>query len=145
MSTSAQIYHAASQFLGVSERKGGLSHPLILAWIKQAASWLDPDDSITAWCGCFRGHVGLLTGTGVPPAHYRAASWAKWGKPVDVTKPETWHQGDTIVMTRPGGNHVCLFHAHGHRGVECLGGNQSDAVSIATFPLSRVTHVRRLS
>lgn len=145
-STSRRIYLAALEFVGVREVPGLKSNPLIEGWIKQSAQWLDGDDSKTAWCGCFRGAIGILTGTGVPPEHYRAASWAKWGRAVDVTKPQTWQQGDTIVMTRPGGNHVCLFHAIAKNGrIECLGGNQRDAVNIATFPLSRITHVRRLS
>jgi uncharacterized protein (TIGR02594 family) len=142
-SPSAAIYAAAAKHLGTAELKGKASNPKIRAWIKQAASWLDGDDSATAWCGCFRGAIGLETGTGVPRAHYRAASWATWGRPVDITKPDTWQRGDTIVMTRPGGNHVCLFDRIAGNVVYCLGGNQGDAVTIAPFPRSRITHVRR--
>jgi len=144
LTTSRRIYLAALNEVGVREVPGLKSNPKIQEWIKQAASWLDGDDSKTAWCGCFRGHLGLITGTGVPKEHYRAASWAKWGVAVDINNPETWQQGDTIVMTRPGGNHVCLFHHFDGTRVHCLGGNQGDAVSIAPFPLARITHVRRL-
>lgn len=145
LTSSRRIYLAALAEVGVREVPGLKSNPKIEAWIKEAASWLDRDDSKTAWCGCFRGHIGLITGTGVPTEHYRAASWAKWGQPVDVKRPDLWQQGDTIVMTRPGGNHVCLFHSIAKDGrIECLGGNQGDAVSIAPFPLARITHVRRL-
>jgi uncharacterized protein (TIGR02594 family) len=146
-SSSRRIYLAALEHVGTRELPGKGSNLKIAQWIKEAADWLDGDDSKTAWCGCFRGHIGLVTGTGVPPEHYRAASWAKWGQAVDVTRPETWEQGDTIVMTRPGGNHVCLYHGrdpnNGGR-IECLGGNQADSVNITTFPLSRITHVRRV-
>lgn len=146
-SSSRRIYLAALEHVGTRELPGKGSNPKIAQWIKEAADWLDGDDSKTAWCGCFRGHIGLVTGTGVPPEHYRAASWAKWGNAVDVTRPETWEQGDTIVMTRPGGNHVCLFHGISKTKtmvVECLGGNQADSVCIASFPFARITHVRRL-
>lgn len=144
LSTSRRIYLAALAEVGVREVPGLKSNPKITGWIKAAAEWLDGDDSKTAWCGCFRGHIGLITGTGVPPEHYRAASWAKWGKAVPLD-PKQWQQGDTIVMTRPGGNHVCLFHAIAKDGrIECLGGNQADSVCIAPFPLARITHVRRL-
>lgn len=145
-STSRRIYLAALEFVGTKEVPGKGSNPLITQWIREAATWLNGDDSETAWCGCFRGHLGLITATGVPKEHFRAASWAKWGEAVDVTRPETWEQGDTIVMTRSGGNHVCLFHKWDPRNrgrVECLGGNQADSVCIASFPYSRITHVRR--
>lgn len=141
--TSERIYAEAARHLGVKEFPGKASNPQIKAWINQAAKWLDDDDSSTAWCGCFRGAVGLATGTGVPKEHFRAASWANWGEPVDVKAPKTWKQGDTIVMTRPGGNHVCLLDRVSGDSVYCLGGNQSDAVTIGRFPRSRVTHVRR--
>jgi uncharacterized protein (TIGR02594 family) len=143
MSTSATIYAAATRYLGIKETPGAASHPLIRAWIGEAAVWLDKDDSKTAWCGCFRGHLGIETATGLPPAHYRAAAWAKWGTRIDITKPLLWQRGDTIVMTRPGGNHVCILDRIQGTKAYCLGGNQSDAVTIAPFPLTRITHVRR--
>jgi uncharacterized protein (TIGR02594 family) len=147
-SSSRRIHLAALEFVGVREVPGLKSNPLITSWIKQSAEWLDRDDSKTAWCGCFRGALGILTGTGVVPAHYRAANWAKWGSAVDLRRPTTWQQGDTIVMTRPGGNHVCLFHGIDPKNrsrIECLGGNQADAVNITSYPCSRITHVRRLA
>lgn len=144
LTTSRRIYLAAIEHVGTREVPGSKSNPKIQKWIKEAATWLDGDDSKTAWCGCFRGHLGLVTATGVVPEHYRAASWAKWGNAVPLD-PKQWQQGDTIVMTRPGGNHVCLFHAVAKDGrIECLGGNQADSVNITAFPLNRITHVRRL-
>lgn len=146
-STSRRIYLAALEHLGTREVPGSRSHAQIQQWINEAATWLDQDDSKTAWCGCFRGHLGIITATGVPREHFRAASWAKWGEAVGLKRPDLWEQGDTIVMTRPGGNHVCLFHGIDPKNagrIECLGGNQGDAVSIASFPLSRITIVRRL-
>ncbi|MBB5038284.1 TIGR02594 family protein [Prosthecobacter dejongeii] len=144
-SSSARLFAAALRYLGTKEVPGAGSNPKIKAWIKEAATWLNGDDSKTAWCGCFRGGVGLETATGVPPEHYRAAEWGTWGKAVDLKKPQTWQRGDTIVMTRPGGNHVCLLDRIEGRTAYCLGGNQADSVSIAPFPISRITHVRRLS
>jgi uncharacterized protein (TIGR02594 family) len=131
------------KYLGLKEIPGPASDPTITAWIKQSASWLDGDDSKTAWCGCMRGAIGIATGTGAPPAHYRAASWAKWGRAVDITKPSCWQQGDTIVMTRPGGNHVAVLDHVSGKTAFLLGGNQSNAVTIARFDISKITHVRR--
>lgn len=143
MSNSAQIYAAAAKYLGIRETPGSGTNANIASWIKMAAAWLDRDDSKTAWCGCFRGHIGIETATGCPPEHYRAISWATWGRPVDLTKPLLWQRGDTIIMTRPGGNHVCLLDRVDGRTAYCLGGNQRDAVTIAPFPLVRIKHVRR--
>ncbi len=144
MTTSARIFAAAFKHIGTREVPGAKSNPQISAWIREAADWLNSDDSQTAWCGCFRGHVGHETATGVPPNHFRAASWAFWGMPVNLKRPHDWQPGDTIVMSRTGGNHVTLFHHYDGNVVWCLGGNQGDAVSIAPFALSRITAVRRL-
>ena len=143
VSANQRIYQAALKYKGVCEIPGPKSNRLIQGWIKQAAEWLGDDDSAVAWCGCFRGGIGIETMTGTPPAFYRALNWSTWGDEVDVTKPETWQQGDTLVMPRRGGNHVTLLSEVKGRSALCLGGNQSDSVNIASFPLSRIAHVRR--
>lgn len=143
MGTSARHYALAREYLGLREQPGSGTHPLLVPMFALTPSWLDRDDSVTAWCGIFRGWLGHRAGTGLPAEHFRAAAWAKWGRAVDVAKPATWQQGDTIVMTRPGGNHVCLLDRVDGQTAWCLGGNQSNAVTIAKFPLSRITAVRR--
>lgn len=145
MNTNLLIHSEAAKYIGVSEIPGPGSNPTIIKFIDEAASWLKDDvrdiDGSIAWCGCFRGHIGLITGTGVPPAHYRAASWATWGRAVSLN-PTNWFKGMTAIMSRPGGNHVTLIdHIEGDT-VYCLGGNQSDKVCISPFPISRITHVR---
>lgn len=137
---SPRIYAHALRDNGLSEMPGAASHPRIQAAILAAAKWLDPDDSKTAWCGCIRGFWGLETGTGVPPEHYRAKSWAKWGKPV------TWanaQEGDTIVLQRPGGHHVGLHVRHDATHVWVFGGNQSNACNLTKFKRELVTDIRR--
>lgn len=144
MTANQRIYAAALKYQGVCEVPGPKSNKLIQGWIKQAASWLDDDDSKTPWCGCFRGAIGLETGTGVPVAHYRAKSWLDWGLVIDSTKPKTWLQGDTLIMQRPGGYHVTLFSDIANKAfANCLGGNQADKVCIAPMNLSRIIGVRR--
>lgn len=139
---SDAIYEHALKDLGLAEVVGKRSHPRIARAIKEAANWLNPDDSATPWCGCIRGLWGIETGTGVPAAHYRAASWAKWGKAVALD-PTQWKRGDTVVMGRSGGNHVTLFsHMKGGKAY-CLGGNQSNAVTLAPFAVSGIWAVRR--
>ncbi len=145
MTNNQRIYKAAYLYLSVSEIAGPKSNPLITGWIKQSAQWLDGDDSKTAWCGCFRGALGLETGTGVPVAHYRARNWLAWGVPVDHKKPELWQPGDTIIMSRSGGHHVCLFDSRGSTPslAHFLGGNQANKVGINAYALDRVIGVRR--
>jgi uncharacterized protein (TIGR02594 family) len=139
---SEALFTHASKDLGLAETPGTRSTPRIRAAIKQSAQWLDGDDSVTAWCGCIRGTWGIETGTGVPREHFRAASWAKWGKPVPLD-PAQWKKGDTVVMGRKGGNHVALFSHIKNGRAFCLGGNQSNAVTLAPFAVSGIWAVRR--
>jgi uncharacterized protein (TIGR02594 family) len=140
---SLALYNHAAKDLGLKETPGKGSTPRIRAAIKQSASWLDGDDSVTSWCGCIRGTWGIETGTGVPKEHYRAASWAKWGKAVPLEDTSKWQKGDTIVMGRSGGNHVTILDRVVGSRAYCLGGNQSNQVTIAPFAVSGIWAVRR--
>lgn len=142
MSASSQLYAAAQRYLGIAEVDGPASHPLIAQWIAQAATWLDRDDSKTAWCGCFRGALGYQTATGVPKDHYRAAAWLRWGRAIEPSRCE---QGDTIILDRKGGHHVALLDRFSPdlRTVWLLGGNQSNKVSIARFDARLIIGLRR--
>lgn len=143
-STSAAIYAEATRYLGIAEKAGKASHPLIEQAIRLSADWLDRDDSATAWCGCIRGLIGIRTGTGTPPESYRAISWQHWGTlEVSRATPEAWEQGDTVVVNRPGGKHVAVFHGIDRKRILLMGGNQSDAFNIKAFSLRDVVSVRR--
>jgi len=139
---NARIYSEAIKYLGVHELDGPKSNPLIRSWILQSADWLDQDDSKTAWCGCFRGAIGIATATGAPENHFRAASWRQWGIAVD--KLENAIKGDTLIFTRRGGFHVGLFSGLSDNGNPLvLGGNQSDSVSIAEYDKDHLLSIRR--
>lgn len=137
---SARIYAHALRDNGIKEVRGLGSHLRIKASILAAATWLNTDDSQTAWCGCIRGLWGMETGTGVPPEHYRARSWRMWGRAV------LWEhakEGDTVVMKRPGGQHVALYVRHNATHVWLYGGNQADACNVTRFKRELVTDIRR--
>lgn len=137
---SQALYDLALRYLGVAEVAGPKSNPIIAEMFKTAPSWLDQDDSMTAWCGIFRGYLGLWSGTGVPKEHYRARNWLQWGQEVAIKDAK---RGDTVVISREGGHHVAIFdRAEGGR-VYLLGGNQGNRVSIAAFAPSVVLGVRR--
>jgi uncharacterized protein (TIGR02594 family) len=142
--TSALIYRHARKDLGLSETPGNTSTPRIAYAITTAAAWLDDGvrdvDGSIAWCGCIRGIWGIETGTGVPKAHYRAISWLDWGRRVELSEAK---RGDTVVISRPGGNHVGLFDHMAGGKVYLLGGNQSNSTTVAPFSVSLVKGVRR--
>lgn len=150
-----RLYEHALKDLGLREKEGPGSTPRIATAIKAAADWLDRDDSATAWCGCIRGLWGIETGTGVPRAHYRAASWLSWGKVIADARSgiENAKQGDTVILRRTGGHHVALWdhldggieqkHDHGADRVWLLGGNQGDAVSLQRFKVADIVGIRR--
>jgi uncharacterized protein (TIGR02594 family) len=145
VSRSARIYEHARKDLGLREIPGDKSDTRIQHAIRTAATWLDRDDSKTAWCGCIRGLWGLETGTGVPKEHFRAAEWLKWGEPVRLNDPYSWRQGDTAILRRTGGSHVAIVdHVDIPTGrVYLLGGNQSNACNVSPFAIKDVIGVRR--
>jgi uncharacterized protein (TIGR02594 family) len=140
ITANQRIYAEAKKYLGLREWPGPKSNPEIQEMFRLAPDWLDQDDSKTAWCGIYRGHVGLMTSTGMPAAHYRAASWLSWGEVVEITNAV---QGDTVITTRRGGNHVALLDRFEDGRMWLLGGNQGNAVTIAPFAPSTVRGVRR--
>ena len=142
ISTSCRIYVHASKDRGLHEVPGEPSNPRIKFAIKMSAPWLDPDDSVTAWCGCIRGLWGLETSTGVPADHYRAASWMGWGQPVTISEAQ---EGDTVILRRPGGKHVALFEKwQGDDFVQLFGGNQSNGTNSKAFRKTDIIGIRRL-
>lgn len=142
-SQSDKHYALAVGYVGTKELPGKATHPALVPMFDLTPQWLDQDDSITAWCGIFRGYIGHKAGTGMPSAHYRAAAWLDWGTKVDHNKPSTWKKGDTVIMKRDGGYHVALFDRLDGKNVWYLGGNQSNAVNVSKYPLSLVVGVRR--
>lgn len=137
---SQRIYDHAKKDLGLKETPGSKSTPRIKQAIKQAASWLDDDDSKTPWCGCLRGLWGLETGTGVPKEHYRAKAWLEWGK--SVLRPSA-KRGDTVIFNRAGGGHVALLDRFNGDFVFVLGGNQSNACNISRYKVADIIGIRR--
>jgi uncharacterized protein (TIGR02594 family) len=100
------------------------------------------DPATTAWCAAFvnssLGQAGLK-GTG----SNMARSFLEWGQPVD--QPQ---KGDIAVFSRgdPNGpfGHVGFFDSFNPDGsIKVLGGNQSDAVSLATYGKNRLLGFRR--
>lgn len=139
---SERLYRHAEKDLGISEAPGAASHPRIRKAINEAAEWLDDDDSKTAWCGCIMGLWCKEINLPRPSEFFRAASWAAIGKDVPLGEAR---RGDICVFKRDGGSHVALFHSVAGVRVTVLGGNQSNAVTVASFPIASLRAIRRPS
>lgn len=117
--------------LGIEEIAGPKSNPRIMAFYKAAnANWAK-DDAVP-WCGAAM--AGWITSAGFPaPAEAaRARAWLDWGVPLEQPKP-----GAVAILKRGADEkqgHVTLYLADRGDRIECLGGNQGDAVSITAYP-----------
>jgi|688.fasta_scaffold243354_3 uncharacterized protein (TIGR02594 family) len=98
------------------------------------------DDDIP-WCGLFVAHLAfsrLNSPSEVPESPLWARNWASYG-----TKVKTAMLGDVLVFARNGGGHVGLYIAEDATAYHVLGGNQSNAVSIARIEKSRCIAICR--
>lgn len=122
--------------LGVAEVPGPASNPRVAAYLQQVG--LEGDDEIP-WCAAFVGHClgkGGVAGTG----RANARSYLTWGQPC------TPRLGAVTVLWRgnPGAatGHVGFFLDSSMESVYLLGGNQSDRVSVAAYPKSKLLATR---
>ncbi len=82
------------------------------------------------WCASFMAWVFNNSGyeKAVPSNSARALSWLSFGKPIDHPV-----YGAVAVKRRKGGGHVCFVVGEEGRFLYCLGGNQSDRVSVVKY------------
>lgn len=132
-----QALDVAARALGLNE---GDKRAALQDYLTTGGANLDP--ATTAWCAAFvnatlqqAGYEG--TGSNM------ARSFMEWGQAVDTPQ-----RGDLAVFTRgdPNGpfGHVGFFDGYNADGtIRVLGGNQGDAVSIASYDPSRLLGFRR--
>lgn len=140
-----QLIQIAASEIGTTEVPGQDANPRILAFAQTAGfgSWYTSDE--TPWCSVFLNFVAAEAGA--QRSHDgRAASWESIGEAVTVPWP-----GDVVLLVASEGTeritHVGLFTGYSQdlRQVFVLGGNQSNTVNIAPFPVKLVKGFRRLS
>lgn len=144
-------YDVAKRFSGLHEIKGATDHPFIVWCLSICGLPNEPDE--TAWCSAFTNGIAYICGL---PRSKRAnaRSWltvgakigledAKCGYDIVVLKRGTGEQPGPDVLNAPG--HVGFYHGHTSEVVYILGGNQSDAVGVSPYPVSRILGVRRLA
>lgn len=135
-------YEIAKGKLGMKEIPGVDHNPEIIAmFAKVGHSWVKDDE--TAWCAAFAGWAMELAGV-KSTGKLNAKSYMTWGNPVD---PAEAQEGDIVVFSRgnPSGwqGHVGFYVGRKGDKILVLGGNQSNAVTIAEYPASRLLAVRR--
>ena len=129
----------ARKELGQKEVPGAGDNPTITAWYHLTT--LDPSlwhDS-TAWCAVFVNAGFMLNGVRTNRSA-RAVDWLNFGTPVTVPQ-----KGDVAIFDFGGGDHHVAYVLGGINGalVNCIGGNQHDAVTIANYPTANVMGYRR--
>jgi uncharacterized protein (TIGR02594 family) len=134
---------------GLSEKPGTPDEPKIMAM----ASFIGdefPDmasycaqyvhDSIP-WCGLAEAYC--MARVGIRPPFGKTDTdkflWARaWADDPDYTKLPIPKLGCVVVLTRSGGGHVTTYESDAGSNIKCRGGNQSDAVTVASYPKSSV-------
>lgn len=112
----------------------------------------EPDE--TAWCGSFMAAMAWLQALPRPKGPAAARAWLTLSTPIALTdaivgfdvvilQRGTGPQPGPDVIKAPG--HVGLFGGRERDRVLILGGNQSNAVTIARYPVAQVLGVRRLA
>lgn len=135
-------YALASEEVGMQEIKGPMHNPEIVRMFAEVGhSWVKDDE--TAWCAAFNG--AMLERAGLPSTRkLNARSYLDWGQPVQLADAQP---GDMVIFSRgdPAGwqGHVGFFVKNAGTHIQVLGGNQSDSVSVARYPVSRLLGVRR--
>lgn len=139
---------------GVVEVAGSGDNPRIVEYHRTTTlpDHLAAEDE-TAWCSSFVNFCVQRAGyQGTRSA--RARSWLRWGVGVSIVEPPL---GAIAVMKRGGANQPGpeVIDAQGHVGffvgfpepgrVAFLGGNQSNAVNVSTYPAERLLGFRWLS
>ncbi len=132
----------ARKELGVKEFAGAPDNPAIVAYWKDAglAGVAQGQDEVP-WCAAF---VGAMLARAATPASGKAnaRSYEAWGR-----KLATGCLGCVVVLSRPPSawqGHVAFYLGQDRiaRRIFVLGGNQNDAVTIASFSVDRVVALR---
>jgi uncharacterized protein (TIGR02594 family) len=137
-----QAYVIASEELGTREIRGAQDNPRIVEYAaKVGHSWVEDDE--TPWCASFVGWA--LEESGLPSTRkLNARSYLEWGEAVDLKDAKA---GDIVVFWRGSPSswqgHVGFYVDHSAADVTVLGGNQSNAVTMAPYGMDRLLGVRR--
>lgn len=124
--------------LGLTETPGAASTPRVVALFREAGHPEITSDA-TAWCAAFAGACLARSGL-APSGSLMARSYLRWGHAIDTPR-----LGAVAVLTRggdPSAGHVGFWVGESGEHILLLGGNQSNAVTVAAFAKSRLIGFR---
>lgn len=134
-------FQEARRLIGIKERVGPGSEPIILNWATDAGIPYKSDD--TPWCGLFVAHCisATITREPLPANPLGARNWGRFGAPCEPVA------GSILVFWRDKKSgfkgHVGFYAGEEKAGAfHVLGGNQSDKVSIARIARDRLIGAR---
>jgi uncharacterized protein (TIGR02594 family) len=139
----SKLLQKAFEELGTKEIPGQKHNQHIVNYAKESGFSFVNDDE-TPWCSIFINWCCKQTGL-ERSEKANARSWLQTGTKTTNPKP-----GDIVVFWRESihswKGHVGLFlgYSEEYDKLFCLGGNQSDSVSIAAYDASKVLGFRRL-
>ena len=134
-------FDIAKTYIGTVEGPGPENNPAVMEMYASVGhDWVEHDS--VAWCAAFVGHciekAGLRS-----TRKLTARSYLDWGIPVAVHDAQP---GDIGVIPRGSSSwqgHVFFIDRIEGAWVWGLGGNQSDAVNVTRYPVSKLLGVRR--
>jgi len=134
-------FDIARSYIGTTEGLGPADNPAILEMYASVGhDWVEHDS--VAWCAAFVGHC--LEQAGIRSTRkLTARSYLNWGVPIEIADAK---QGDIAVIPRGRSSwqgHVFFIDRIEGAWVWGLGGNQSNAVNIKRYPVSKLLGVRR--
>lgn len=133
-------HEEARRLMGVREKPGAASNPIIMDWADDLDLHYSGDD--VAWCGLMVAHCigATLPEEPLPTNPLGARNWLKWGREVEPTV------GAVLVFCRGKRDgwqgHVGFYAAERKDAYKVLGGNQSDSVSEAWIAKDRLLGAR---
>ena len=134
-------FEIARGYIGTTEGPGPANNPVVMEMYASVGhDWVEHDS--VAWCAAFVGHCLEMAGIR-STRKLTARSYLDWGIPVEIAEAGP---GDIGVIPRGASSwqgHVFFIDRIEGAWVWGLGGNQSDAVTIKRYPVSKLLGVRR--
>jgi uncharacterized protein (TIGR02594 family) len=134
-------FEIAKTYIGTVEGPGPENNPVVMEMYASVGhDWVEHDS--VAWCAAFVGHC--LERVGIRSTRkLTARSYLNWGLPVEVSEAQPGDIGVIPRGTSSWQGHVFFIERIEGGWVWGLGGNQSDAVNIKRYPVSKLLGVRR--
>ena len=134
-------FEIARGYIGTTEGPGPENNPVIIAMYASVGhDWVEHDS--VAWCAAFVGHC--LEEAGIRSTRkLTARSYLDWGVPVEIADAQPGDIGVIPRGTSSWQGHVFFIDRIEGPWVWGLSGNQSDAVNVKRYPVSKLLGIRR--